>query len=116
MNRPDLARAAIADAAAVVRGRITTRTIDLPEHRLVHVVFAPGARWSIDAAPSAGTALCQRPHDAIVLSGTLGVRIAGNTAELIPADHVFHLPAGHDAWCVGIEPCVLLEIEPAVRP
>jgi hypothetical protein len=134
VNATELWCVALADAPVVVRGRITTRAVDLPGHRLVHARFDPGARWSVDAAPAGGTApgetalgetalgetalgeiaLCQRPHDAIVLSGTLGVLLPGRPPQLIPADHAFHLPAGHDAWCVGAEPCVLLEIEPAV--
>jgi hypothetical protein len=39
-------------------GRISSRTTELPDVRIVQVTFEPGATWSADAASFAGTALC----------------------------------------------------------
>jgi ketosteroid isomerase-like protein len=76
--------------------------------------FEPGWRWSTDIAPIAGTALCQTRHLGYVISGRVGIKNDDGTEfELGPGD-VFDLPAGHDAWVVGSEPCVMLDVSPDV--
>jgi cupin domain len=80
---------------------------------IVRAVFNPGWRWSSDVKPEAGTESCQAAHAGIVLSGRFTVRMDdGTEAELGPGDaHV--VGPGHDAWVVGDEPCVLIDIAPA---
>jgi len=39
----------------------------------------------------------------------------GTEMDLLPGD-VATVPAGHDAWVVGDEPCVFLDFGAAVRP
>jgi ketosteroid isomerase-like protein len=74
--------------------------------------FEPGWRWSVDVAPIAGTASCQTRHLGYVISGRVRVKMDdGTEAEVGPGD-VFDLPAGHDAWVVGDEPCVMLDTSP----
>jgi ketosteroid isomerase-like protein len=74
--------------------------------------FEPGWRWSTDVAPIAGTTSCQIRHLGYVISGRMIVRgDDGIETPLAPGD-VFDLPAGHDAWVVGDEPCVMVDISP----
>ncbi|MDQ1746859.1 MAG: hypothetical protein QOD07_1122 [Frankiaceae bacterium] len=76
--------------------------------------FEPGWRWSTDIAPIAGTPTCQTRHLGYVISGRLTVRNDdGTELSLAPGD-VFDLPAGHDAWVVGDEPCVMIDVSPDV--
>lgn len=114
MTPTQLLRLQFANTPQVVRGLITARTLDLPGCRLVQVTFAPDARWSTDAAPFAGTTVCERAHDAIILSGTLGIQIGDGAAETVTAGDAIHIAPGHDAWTIGEQPCVFLEVE--LRP
>lgn len=80
---------------------------------IVRAVYNPGWRWSTDVAPRAGTTSCQMRHAGIVLSGRLRVRTDdGTEVELVAGDaHV--VPPGHDAWVVGDEQCLIVDIGPA---
>jgi len=75
--------------------------------------FRPGFRWSTDVGPLAGTDSCQGTHAGVVLSGRFAVRMDdGTELEFRPGDaHV--VSPGHDAWVVGDEPCVIIDITPA---
>ena len=73
-------------------------------------VFEPGWRWSEHVKPIAGTDSCQAVHTGYVLEGRMVVRMDdGNEVEYGPGD-AFYMPAGHDAWIVGDEPCVMIDV------
>jgi class 3 adenylate cyclase len=73
-------------------------------------VLEPGWRWSVDIKPVVGTQSCQVHHLQLVLSGRLGLRMdSGEEVELGP-NQVVDLPPGHDAWVVGDEPLVLVDM------
>jgi class 3 adenylate cyclase len=73
-------------------------------------VFQPGWRWSVDVRPLTGTALCQIHHLQLLLSGRLRVQMDDGESEEFGANDVFEVPPGHDAWVVGDEPAVVLDI------
>lgn len=71
--------------------------------------FEPGWKWSTDIKPIAGGDSCQANHTAYVISGRMVVQMTDRTQiEFGPGD-VMVASAGHDAWVVGNEPCVLLD-------
>jgi quercetin dioxygenase-like cupin family protein len=71
--------------------------------------FQPGWRWTLHIKPIAGTDSCQAEHTTFCVSGRMQVRMDdGETFEVGPGDYA-HIPAGHDAWTVGDEPCVLVD-------
>jgi quercetin dioxygenase-like cupin family protein len=71
--------------------------------------FQPGWRWSEHVKPIAGTESCQAAHAGYYVSGRMAVRMDnGEELEYGPGD-VAVIPAGHDAWIVGGEPCVLID-------
>ncbi len=77
--------------------------------RLGRGTAPPGWRWSEHVKPLAGTEWCEIAHHGIILSGREVVRMAdGTEVELKPGD-AFFVPAGHDAWVAGDEPCVSLD-------
>ena len=83
--------------------------VTLGDFTLGRGVFEPGWRWSDDVKPIAGTDSCQTHHTGICLSGQMTIRFDdGNEITVGPGD-VVNLDAGHDAWTVGDEPCVLLD-------
>ncbi len=79
-------------------------------HSVGRGVLEPGWRWSTHMGPTMGTELCPVHHLQLVQSGRFRFRMAdGEETELGPGD-VADVPPGHDAWVVGDEPCVMLDI------
>ena len=71
--------------------------------------FQPGWKWSTHVKPIAKTDSCQAAHVGYVISGRMKVVMDDGTAdEFGPGDLVI-CPAGHDAWTVGNEPCVVID-------
>jgi len=70
----------------------------------------PGWKWSESVKPIAGTETCQTEHLQYHVSGRLHVVMDdGTEAEFGPGD-VSLIPPGHDAWVVGNEPVVIIDI------
>ena len=90
-------------------GLISKSTATLHGVAVTRVTFDVGAKWSKDLKSYAGTASCELPHVALVLSGTLHVVMDDGSEEDFSKNDVMMLPPGHDAWSVGDEPCVFVE-------
>jgi quercetin dioxygenase-like cupin family protein len=73
-------------------------------------VFEPGWRWSTHVKPLAGTDSCQAVHTGYVVQGRMAVRMDDGDEVVYGAGDAFHMPAGHDAWIVGDEQCVLIDV------
>jgi mannose-6-phosphate isomerase-like protein (cupin superfamily) len=72
--------------------------------------FQPGWKWSTCVKPIAKTNSCQAPHMAYHMSGRLHVKMDdGTELEFGPGD-IANIPPGHDAWVVGNEPVVAMDI------
>ena len=70
----------------------------------------PGWRWSTCVKPIAQTELCEASHLQLQLSGRMHVVMAdGSEFETVAGD-VVKIPPGHDAWVVGNEPFVGIDI------
>ncbi len=76
---------------------------------LLKGTFEPGWRWSQDIAPMAGTKSCQVHHLGYVVSGRMQIQLDDGTQLSVEGGDIFDLPAGHDAWVVGDEPCVMVD-------
>ena len=76
---------------------------------LLKGTFEPGWRWSTDVAPLAGTASCQVRHLGYVISGQMTIKTDDGQEMTISGGDLFDLPAGHDAWVIGDEPCVMVD-------
>jgi quercetin dioxygenase-like cupin family protein len=71
--------------------------------------FEPGWKWSDHVKPIAGTDSCQAGHVGYVLSGRQTIHMDDGTELDIGAGDVVSIPAGHDGWTIGDEPCVVLD-------
>ena len=79
--------------------------LNLPGGTVGRYHFEPGWKWSEHVKPIAGTDLCQAEHHTYQISGRIHIRMADGTEfEQGPGD-VAIIPAGHDGWVVGNEPC-----------
>ena len=70
----------------------------------------PGWKWSECVKPIAKTKSCQAPHTQYHVSGRLRVRMDDGTEEEFGPGNVSILPPGHDAWVVGKEPVVVIDV------
>ena len=73
------------------------------------VTFEPGWKWSEHVGPLAGTESCQAAHVGYVLSGRQMLKMDDGAEFEISAGDVVSIPAGHDGWVVGDEPCVVID-------
>ena len=73
-------------------------------------VLQPGWRWSEDLRSIVGTPSCRIHHIQLVLSGRLGVQMDGGAAQVFGPSSVIDIPPGHDAWVVGDEPVLLIDV------
>ena len=72
--------------------------------------FEPGWRWSECIKPVVKTEQCQLSHVGYAVSGHLMVRMTDGTEKAIVAGESYTIPPGHDAWVVGTEPYVGIEV------
>jgi mannose-6-phosphate isomerase-like protein (cupin superfamily) len=87
----------------------TDALVSLGGLSVARLELRPGWRWTKDVRPVVGTPTCEVAHTGYILSGRLRVETdEGTTVELVGGD-VVTIPAGHDAWVVGDEPCLMLE-------
>ena len=70
----------------------------------------PGWRWSTSVKPIVKTESCQASHTNYQISGRLHVVMDDHTECDIGPGDVCVIPPGHDAWVVGNEPVVALDI------
>ena len=72
--------------------------------------FQPGWKWSTSLKPLVQTASCQAPHLQYHVSGRLHVVMDDGTENEFGPGDVSLIPPGHDAWVVGDEPAVVIDI------
>jgi hypothetical protein len=72
--------------------------------------FQPGWRWSTSVKPLVNTRSCEAPHLQYHISGRLHVVMDDGSQEEFGPGDVSLLPPGHDAWVVGEDPVVVIDI------
>ena len=101
MSRPDETR-------TFEKGRVDL--ITMGETTFGRATLQPGWRWSACVKPLAQTESCEASHLSYHISGRLRVRMDdGSEQEFGPGDVSF-VPPGHDAWVIGQEPAVIVDI------
>ena len=92
-----------------VDGKGRLELVNLGGGPVGRATFEPGWRWSSHVKPLAGTESCQAAHLGYYVSGRMRVVMDdGQEEEFGPGDFAV-IPAGHDAWIVGDEPCVVID-------
>jgi ethanolamine utilization protein EutQ (cupin superfamily) len=74
------------------------------------ITLQPGWRWSEVLKPLVQTELCEADHLQFQLSGRLHVKMRDGAEYETKAGDVVSIPPGHDAWVVGKEPFVAVDI------
>jgi len=72
--------------------------------------FQPGWKWSTCVKPLVKTESCEAPHLQYHISGRIHVVMDDGTENEFGPGDVSLIPPGHDAWVVGDEPVVVIDI------
>ena len=84
--------------------------IEMDDVTFGRATLQPGWKWSTCVKPIAKTELCEASHLQFQLSGRLHIVMAdGSELETVAGD-IVKIPPGHDAWVVGNEPVVAVDI------
>jgi hypothetical protein len=75
----------------------------------------PGWKWSTCVKPLVQTKSCEAAHLQYQLSGRLRVKMDDGTEDEFGPGDVALVPPGHDAWVVGPEPVVVIDISGMVN-
>ena len=92
-----------------------TDTFKLEFSKLEGITFArstlkPGWKWSENMKPIVKTTSCEVPHTLYQISGVTHVKMNdGTEIEFRPGD-VGIIPPGHDAWVVGDESAIAIDV------
>lgn len=70
----------------------------------------PGWRWSTCVQPVAKTKSCEAPHLQYHVSGRIHVVMDDGTEREFGPGDVSLIPPGHDAWVVGDERVVMVDV------
>lgn len=79
--------------------------------RIKRVVYPRGFRWSTHMQPIIGTARCMHAHVGFLARGEVHVEYPDGCTEEFQAPQAIAIHPGHDAWVVGDEPAVLIEVD-----
>ena len=87
-----------------------TEVVKLGDCTAPRLVLEPGWRWFENVKPIAGTDSCHVLHTGYHVSGRLHVRLDDGTEEEFGPGDAYVIPPGHDAWVVGDEPVVSVDM------
>ena len=72
--------------------------------------FEPGWKWSTSVKPLVRTESCLAPHVNFHISGRMMIVMDDGTKQECGPGDISIVPPGHDAWTVGNEPAVVIDI------
>ena len=96
------------DVREFPKGRV--EIVNVGDFTLGRATLQPGWRWSTCVKPVVKTKSCQAAHLQYHVSGRLHVVMDDGTEQEFVAGDVSYLPPGHDAWVVGNESVVMVDI------
>ena len=101
LNAPDETR-------TMEKGRVELATVG--GVNFGRAILQPGWKWSTHVKPIVKTKSCEAPHMQYFVSGRLHVVMDDGTQDEFGPGDVGAIPPGHDAWVVGSEPVVAIDI------
>ena len=92
-------------------GPVEIDVASVGDARIKRTVYPAGMRWSVDLRPLAGTETCQHAHAGFLAHGALHFEFPDGCVVELQAPAVVDIAPGHDAWVLGDEPAVLIEVD-----
>ena len=75
------------------------------------IIYPVGHRWTTAIKPIVGTDLCQHNHVGFLASGELTFEFPDGCVQAYVAPVAVAVEPGHDAYVVGDEPAVLIQVD-----
>jgi hypothetical protein len=98
-----------------ISGKGRVELVTLGGITIGRATLQPGWRWSTSVKPLTDEESCPASHLQYHVSGRLHVVLDDGSEEEFVAGDVSLIPPGHDAWVVGEEPVVLIELSGLVH-
>jgi hypothetical protein len=111
MSSTDPLLAPIPGAESRELAGIKVDTVRAGAARVKRMIYQPGFRWSTDVKPLVGTELCMHAHVGFLARGRIDVQYADGCMASFAAPQVVSIDPGHDAWIVGDQPAILIEVD-----
>ena len=91
----------------VTKGGVEIDVLQIGDMKVKRATYPPGWKFSTHM----GAPKCQDTHVGYTLSGHIITELGDGTRLEFAPGSVFVIPAGHDAWVVGDEPCVIVQFD-----
>jgi len=92
-------------------GGCVVDVVRVGEGRVKRSVYPVGFRWSNDMGPAVESDLCHYAHVGFLARGAIAGEYADGCGFEFAAPAAVAIEPGHDAWVVGDEPAVLIEVD-----
>lgn len=79
------------------------------------ITFEPDWHWAEHMKSRVGTESCQVAHAHYAISGRMRTRLVTGEEDVMGAAEAGYTPLGHDAWVVGDEPVVIIDVTGAAE-
>jgi mannose-6-phosphate isomerase-like protein (cupin superfamily) len=91
----------------LTKGGVEIDVVQLGDLKAKRATYPPGWRFS----ERMGAPRCYDTHVGYTVSGRIVAELDDGTSLEFGAGDVFMVPAGHDAYVIGDEPCVLVQFD-----
>jgi quercetin dioxygenase-like cupin family protein len=92
----------------------TFEKIEFGGAEVYRYTFDPGWSWVEHAGSFAGADSCPVPHILFTVSGRLAVKMDDGSTDEVGEGECIVIPPGHDAWTVGDEAYVCIDLGPQI--
>jgi mannose-6-phosphate isomerase-like protein (cupin superfamily) len=91
----------------VSKGGVEIDILQLGDMKVKRATYPPGWKFSTHM----GAAKCQDTHVGYAVSGHMLAELSDGTHLEFGPGSVFVIPAGHDAWVLGDQPCTIVQFD-----
>jgi hypothetical protein len=92
-------------------GPVEIDIVRVGDARMRRSIYPVGVRWSKDLKPLVGTPVCLHAHVGFLAHGSLVFEYTDGCRVELDAPAVVNISPGHDAWVVGDQQAVLVEVD-----
>lgn len=84
--------------------------VNVGDMAMMRITLPSGWRWSRDLKAQSHTESCEAPHFQYHISGRLHVKMDDDSEAEFGPGEISVLPPGHDAWVVGDDTVVVIDV------
>jgi hypothetical protein len=90
---------------------VVSESVPAGTGRITRIVYPVGYRWSTHLKPAVGSELCMHAHVGLLLASRMQGEYADGCSFDFVAPAAVVVEPGHDAWTVGDEPAVFVQVD-----